>query len=175
MPMASRWMPHCGSSGYFDLGDQIADRRIRAREFYPGCLAHEASAAVAADEIVGTKRAAIAQRNVDAAVILHEARHLAATIDRDAALIDPVGEDALYVFLPERQPVIVAGGEVADVERNAGETRDLGGLALRQEPLGNATLVEDFDGACVQATGARAREVLALAPLDDGDIDAGQG
>ena len=36
-------------------------------------------------------------------------------------------------------------------------------------------LIEDLDRACVQTTGARAGELLAGAPLDDGDVDLRQG
>jgi hypothetical protein len=65
-------------------------------------------------------------------------------------------------------------GEVADVETDHGEPRDLGRLPLRQEPLGDPTLIEDLDGPCVQATCAQAGEVLVGSPLDDGDVDAAQ-
>ena len=54
------------------------------------------------------------------------------------------------------------------------EVDDLMHLALREEPIGDAALIEDLDGACVQTAGARAGEVLAGAPLDDGDVDARQ-
>ena len=43
-----------------------------------------------------------------------------------------------------------------------------------EEPLGDAALIEHLDGARVQAAGARAGEVLAGAPLDDGDVDPRQ-
>jgi hypothetical protein len=78
------------------------------------------------------------------------------------------------VLLPQPQPVGVPGGEVADVETDHGEPRDLGHLPLRQEPLGDPTLIEDLDGSCVQTTCAWAGEVLVGSPLDDGDVDAGQ-
>src|SRR6185503_7871274 len=45
---------------------------------------------------------------------------------------------------------------------------------LREEPIGDPALIEDLDGAGVQAAGARAGEVLAWAPLDDGNVDACQ-
>ena len=51
---------------------------------------------------------------------------------------------------------------------------DLGLLSLREESLGDASLIEDFDRARVQTAGARAGEVLAGAPLDDRNIDARQ-
>src|SRR5262249_22316980 len=74
---------------------------------------------------------------------------------------------ALDVDLAQREPVVVASGKIADVERHAGEPRDLGGLSLRKEPIGDSTLIEDLDGARVQAPRARAGEVLVRATLDD--------
>ena len=52
--------------------------------------------------------------------------------------------------------------------------RDLGHLPLREEPIGDAALVEDLDRARVQAARARAGEVLVGAPLDDRDVDPRQ-
>ena len=62
-------------------------------------------------------------------------------------------------------------GEVADVQADAGESRDLGHLPLREEPVGDPTLIEDLDGARMQTSCARAGEVLAGAPLDDDHVD----
>jgi hypothetical protein len=62
------------------------------------------------------------------------------------------------------------GGKVADAERDPGELPDLRHLPLRKEPVGDSALIEDLDGARVQTTCARAGEVLAGAPLDDGDV-----
>ena len=56
--------------------------------------------------------------------------------------------------LPQREPVVVAGGEVADVQWDAGEALDLPGLSLREEPADDAALIEHLDGARVQAAGA---------------------
>jgi hypothetical protein len=75
------------------------------------------------------------------------------------------------MVLPERQHVIMACREVAEVERYEREACDLTGLSLRQEAIGDAALVEYLDGARLQAAGARAGKVLVLTPLDDGDID----
>jgi hypothetical protein len=47
-------------------------------------------------------------------------------------------------------------------------------LSLREEPIGDAALVEHLDGACVQTACARAGEFLAGAPLHNGDVDARQ-
>ena len=78
------------------------------------------------------------------------------------------------MLLPQPEPVGVAGGEVADVEPGPAEPRDLGYLPLGQEPIGDAALIEDLDGARLQTAGARAGQVLVGAPLDDRNVDARQ-
>ena len=70
-----------------------------------------------------------------------------AVVDRDLQLADPAGEDALDVLLPQPEPVGMSGGKVADVQRDRGEPRDLRHLPLREEPIGDAALIEDLDGA----------------------------
>ena len=45
---------------------------------------------------------------------------------------------------------------------------------LREEAIRDAALIEHLDGARMQTARARAVEVLAGAPLDDGDVDARQ-
>jgi hypothetical protein len=104
--------------------------------------------------------------------VLYEARHLAAVIDRHTQFSDPSGEYALDVLLPQGQAIIVPGRIVADIQSNAGEPDDLGNLPLRQEPIGNAALIEDLDAARVQTARAQAGDVLAAAPFDDCHIDA---
>ena len=54
------------------------------------------------------------------------------------------------------------------------EVHDLIHLSLREEPIGDSALIEDLDGARVQTACARADEVLAGAPLDNGNVDARQ-
>ena len=71
-------------------------------------------------------------------------------MDRHVKLVDPAGQDALEVFLQQRQPVGVPGGKAADVQASAGEPRDLRHLPLRQEPIGDTTLVEHLDRARMQ-------------------------
>ena len=85
--------------------------------------------------------------DVDAGVVLREAGHLGAVVDRHLQLADPAGEDALDVVLPQPEPVGVPGGKVADVQTDAGEPRDLSHLSLREEPVGDPALIEDLDGA----------------------------
>jgi hypothetical protein len=77
------------------------------------------------------------------------------------------------VVLPQPEHVVVPGREVAD-ERDPGEHRDLVFLSLREEPIGDSALIEDFDGAREQTACAQAGEVLAGAPFDDGNVDARQ-
>jgi hypothetical protein len=54
------------------------------------------------------------------------------------------------------------------------EVHDLMRLALREETPGDPALIENFDGARMQAAGARTIEVLAAAPFDYGDVDPRQ-
>jgi hypothetical protein len=103
-----------------------------------------------------------------------ETRHFTLTMDRHLQLADPTGEDALEVPLPQREPVVVAGGEVAYVQRDPGEPLDLHRLALGEEPVRDAALIEHLDGARVQTAGARALDLRAGAPLDDRNVDSRQ-
>ncbi len=160
--------------GHLDLGDQGAGRRIPPGELDAGLLADEAASSVAPDEVLRPQRLAVGQLDVDAGVVLREPRHLTFAVDGHGQLVDPAGQDALDVVLPQPEPVGMPRREVADVERDPSETRDLGHLSLREEPIGDATLIEDLDGSCVQTAGARAGEVLAGAPLDDGSVDPRQ-
>jgi len=48
---------------------------------------------------------------------------------------------------PVSSCVVMPGGKVADVQTDRGEARDLGHLSLRDEPIGDATLIENLDGA----------------------------
>jgi hypothetical protein len=67
--------------------------------------------------------------------------------DQTASSVAP-GQDALDVALPQREPVVVPRGKVADVQRDPGEPRDLGHLSLREDPIGDSALIENLDGAC---------------------------
>ena len=142
--------------GHLDLGDQAARRRIPSRELDAGRLADQAASSVAPDEVLRPQRPAVGQLDVDAGLVLREARHLASAIDRHRQLADPAGQDALDVVLPQPERVGMPGGKVADVQRDAGELPDLDHLPLREEPIGDAALIEDLDGARVQTACARA-------------------
>jgi hypothetical protein len=129
-----------------DLGDQVADGWIPARELDAGGFADQAASAVTADEISRPDRPASSQLDIDAGVVLRQPRHLPSAIDRHRQLAGPIGQYALDVLLPQSEPVMVPGGKVADVQTYPGKTRDLGHLSLREEPVGNAALIEDLDG-----------------------------
>ena len=133
--------------GHLDLGEQGARRRIPAGELDAGSFADQAASAVAPDEILRPDALAVGQRDVHAGVVLRESGHLGAVVERDLQLGDPAGEDALDVFLPQPEPVGMPGGKVADVQADHGEPGDLGHLPLRKEPIGDAALIEDLDGA----------------------------
>ena len=49
--------------------------------------------------------------DVDARIVLRETRDLTSAIDRHLQLVDPAGQDALDVFLPEPEPVGGAYGK----------------------------------------------------------------
>ena len=109
---------------HLDLGDHPAGRRIQPGEVDAGCLADQAASSVAADEVLRSERRAAGQLDVDAGVVLSEAHHLAATKDRNPELTDPASQDGLELALPQREPVVVAGGEVADVQRRPRRTAE---------------------------------------------------
>ena len=132
---------------HLDLGHQGAGSRVPSRELDTGCLTGQAAPSVAPDEIFRPQRPAVGQLDVDARAVLREPRYLTAVVDRHRPLLDPVGQDALDPVLPQPEPVGMAGGKVADVQRDHGEPRDLSHLSLRQEPVSDATLIEDLDGA----------------------------
>src|SRR5213593_2406648 len=123
---------------HLDLSDQAARRRIPPGELDAGCSTDQAASAVAPDEIFRPQRLAVGQLDVDAGVVLRESRHFTFAIDRHLKLVDPAGQDALDVVLPQPEPVGVPGGKVADVQRSPGECRDLHYLSLGQEPIGDS-------------------------------------
>ena len=135
---------------HLDLGDHPAGRGIQPGEVDAGCLADQAASSVAADEVLRSERRVAGQLDIDAGVVLSEAHHLAAAKDRNPELIDPVSQDALEVALPQREHVVVAGGEVADVQRDQGEPVSRVDLPRRDEPFRDATLIEHLDGAGVE-------------------------
>ena len=158
----------------FDLSDQVADRRIRPGECNAGRFTDHAASAVAPDEIIRPQRFAARQLHVDASVVLREACHLASAIDRYGQFFDPLGQYAFTVPLPEGKPVVVPGWKITDVQRDVGERCNLHSFALREEAIGNPALIENLDSAGVQATRARADDLRARPPLDNGNVNARQ-
>jgi len=160
--------------GHLGLGDQGAGRRIPPGELDAGCLADQTASSITSDQVFRPQRLAVGQLDVDAAVVLRETSDFAFAIDGHCQLVDPAGQYALDVVLPEPEPVGVPGGKVADVEGDPGEPRDLSHLALREEPIGDSTLIEHLDRARMQTAGTRAGEVLVGTPLDNGNVHARQ-
>ena len=68
----------------------------------------------------------------------------------------------------------MARGEVADVQEGPGVAHERMRLALREEALLDATLIEHLDGARVKTPGSLAVEILAGASFDDDDVDPRQ-
>jgi hypothetical protein len=83
---------------------------------------------------------------MNAGLVLREARHFPFAMDGHRQLADPAGQDTLDVVLPQPEHVVVPGGKVADVQRDV-EMHDLMHLSLRDEPVGDSTLIEHLDGA----------------------------
>jgi hypothetical protein len=138
---------------HLDLGDHPAGRGIQPGKVDARRLADHAAPAVAADEILRPERRVPGDVDGDAVVVLNEAHHLAATKDRNPELTDPISQYRLELALPKREHVVVAGGEVADVQMDTGETLSVGDVARREESLGDATLIEYLYGAGEKTTG----------------------
>ena len=68
-------------------------------------------------------------------------------MDRHIELVDPAGQDALDVVLPEPERVGMPGGKVADVQGDAGELPDLDRPSFRKEAIGDPALIEHLDAA----------------------------
>ena len=92
---------------------------------------------------------AVGEHDIDAGFILRDIRDFASAIDRYAEFTGPLGKDALDLVLPERQAMRIPRRKIADVEPDPGKARDLRHLPLRQEPVGDAALIEHLDGAGV--------------------------
>ena len=95
-------------------------------------------------------------------------------MDRHRQLANPAGQYALDVVLPQPEHVRMPGGKIAEGPGNAGEAAHARHLSFGDEAFSDSALIENLEGARVQPARARAGESLALAPLDDGDVDPGQ-
>ena len=160
---------------HLDLGDHEAGRRIPPSELDAGGLANQTASSVAPDEVLASDGGVVGQLDLDAGFILGEPRRLASTKDRDPELIDPAGQDGLDPVLPEREDVVVARGEVAYVQEGPGVAHERMRLALREEALRDASLIEHLDRARVKTPGSLAVEILTCASFDDDSVDPRQG
>ena len=116
----------------------------------------------------------VGQLDLDAGVVLHEPDDVALANDRHPELADPVGQNGLEQALPEPEDVVVAGGEVADVQHAPGEELHRMHLPLRHETICDATLIEHLDRAGEETSGTRSVDCLVGATLDDGNVDSRQ-
>jgi hypothetical protein len=135
------------------LGDQVAPGRVPSGELDAGCLADDAASSVAPDEILRPQRCTGGQLDVDARVVLREARHLTSVGDPHRQLGDPVGQDALSSVLADPERIRMPRREVAHVQQDRAERRGLGRPTLREEATGDPTLIQHLDGARVETTG----------------------
>src|SRR5215210_8452407 len=101
----------------------MAGRRTPPGELDAGGLPDQTASSAAPDEVFRPQRPPVGQLDVDAGVVLREAGHLTAVVDRHPQLVDPAGQYAIDVVLPQPEPVGVPGGKVADVQRGPGECR----------------------------------------------------
>ena len=115
-----------------------------------------------------------ATSDVDTVVVLRQAGHLDAAMDRDSQLVDPAEHDPLDVVLEEGERVRVPRGEVAEVEHRAAETDGLRDLPLGEEPPRDPALVEDLERARVEPARARAHQLCRRTPLEDRHLDPRQ-
>ena len=140
--------------GHLDLGHEPARRWIPPGELDTGRLPDHTAPPVAPDQIVRPDRRAIGQRDVDTGVVLGEPCHLTFARGRHPELKDPGSQQALGLNLREGEPVVVAGWEITDVQADSAESLDLHRLPLLEKPIGDAALIEHFNGARVQTAGA---------------------
>src|SRR5579859_6162710 len=107
--------------------------------------------------------------------VLRETSYLASTIDPHPKLVDPAGQDVLGGMLPESEIVVSPRRKGAEIQGYLAEGKPhLMHLSLREKAIGDSPLIEDLDGACMQPAGAQSDEILGVAALDDGDVDARQ-
>ena len=139
--------------GDLHFGDQVALRCVPTREVDPGCFADDAASSVAPDEILRPHRPAVGQLDVDASVVLGEPRHLTSVVHPYRQLGDPVAHDPLDVVLPDAERIGMTRREITHVQHVGGDHDGLSDLTLGEEPVGDPTLIEHFDGARVKPAG----------------------
>src|SRR5262249_50087047 len=140
---------------HLDLGDDPARRGIQPGKVDAGSLADDTASSVAADEVLRVEPRVIRQLDIDTVAVLSKSDHLATANDRHSKLSDPSGEDAFEVALPQGKDVVVAGGEVADVQWDCREPLRRHRLSLGEEPIGDAALIQHLDRARQQTARSR--------------------
>jgi hypothetical protein len=156
------------------LSDQVALGRVPSRELDPRSPADDAAPAVAPDQVLRPQRGAVGELDLDARLVLREARDLGPVPDGHTELGEPGGHDPLDLVLEDRQRVGMTRREVAHLQHAVAERHDPVKLAAAEEPVGHAALVEHLDRARVKPAGPRAGEPVVRSPLDDHGGDAGQ-
>ena len=111
MPVSSWRMPGGGSCVTSTSAMRLLRVASQPGELDAGRLAERAAAAVRPDEVLRPQRRSVTEHDIDAALVLGEAGHVAATLDPNPELLDPVGEDRLDAVLPQSQPVWDAASE----------------------------------------------------------------
>lgn len=103
------------------------------------------------------------------------AKPVTAAIDRHRQLLDPAGQNALDMLLPQRQPVIVPGRKIADIQTRDRKSGNLGYLPFGKEPVDDPTLIEKLERARTQTAGPHTGKLLVGTPFDDRHVDPCQG
>jgi hypothetical protein len=152
-PIASWRAPRGGSSVISTSAIRVALPRIQPRELDAGCPTDNAASSVAPDEISRPQRRAVGQLDVDAGLVLREARYLTPVIDPHRQLGDPGGHDPLDLVLKDPEPIRMTRREIARVQRGRGEHRDLSHLTLREKPISDPTLIQHLDRPRVKTAG----------------------
>ncbi len=158
MPVGVAVDTELGLNAHLDLGEQRARRRVPTGEVDAGGLADEDCGRRRSRPGTGLATVAPAgQLDIDAGVVLSEAgdARVSYWIGTRSSATQPA-RMPLDVALPQPEAIRVTGREIADVQPDHAEARDLGDLPLGEEAVGDAALVEDLDGACLEAAGARA-------------------
>jgi len=159
---------------HLDLGDHPAGRGIQPGDVDAGCLADQAASSVAADEVLRSERRVPGQLDIHAGVILSEAHHLAAARAGTPSSPTQPARMGSNRLCPQSEDIVVAGGEVADVQEDPGVAQVQMHLPRRVEPFRDATLIEHLGGAGVETPRSRSVEILTGASFDDDDVDPRQ-
>ncbi len=170
---AERIVAHAelGLLAHLGLRDQVAARRLPARELDSRRRTDQAAPSVATHEVARAQRAAAGEPYGHALLLLLKAAHRGGVKDANAQLGDPRRHDPLDLPLPDPERVGMPRWEIAHLEHGRAEARGLRDLSLREEALGDTALIEHLDRACVQAARPGVPEHMVGTPLEDHQID----